>query len=247
MRTQLRTSTDQRRRSSGMVLSSETGAAFTDAAKRRGSNVSTGNGHFLAVPDPKFRRSSLCTSTSALLGIAEGTRKRGSFTSGVSTGSLLLSVPQDVEPRRRSLPGYIEAKSQSLDPYFDRRRSSVRPDEVYKQINDAGTRNMKIFGLVMMFLLALVIGVSFLKLFRWQEHGGRWREGASFNDQWYMFCAIGLLGRGMCWCLYIYKIVIDMYIFDGKGVATLSWDVFVRGNLYSIYVNEDIWFNAKSR
>ena len=39
----------------------------------------------------------------------------------------------------------------------------------------------------------------------------------------------------------------DMYVFVGEGVATLSWDVFVRGNLYSIYVNEDIWFNAKSR
>ena len=170
MRTQLRTSTEQRRRSSTCLTPAESGSTLLmDTAKRRGSSVSTGNGHFLAVPDPKFRRSSLSTSTSALLGIAgDGTRKRGSFTSGDGDGDAagsLLCVPQDSEPRRRSLPGYMDAKSHSSDSFFDRRRSSVRPDEVYKQINDAGTRNMKIFGLVLIFFLALVIGVSFLKLF----------------------------------------------------------------------------------
>ncbi|KAK7116344.1 hypothetical protein V1264_002038 [Littorina saxatilis] len=164
MRTQLRTSTDQRRRSS-VCLNADSSPSPPDAARRRSSNVSMGNGQFLAVPDLKYRRSSLSTSTSALLSMAEGTRKRGSFTSSTTSGSL-LSVPQDSEPRRRSLPGYMEVKSQSTDCLLDRRRSSVRPDEVYKQINDEGTRKMKLFGLVMMLVLALVIGVSFLKLFQ---------------------------------------------------------------------------------
>ena len=54
--------------------------------------------------------------------------------------------------------------SHSSAQAIDRRRSSVRPEEVYRQINDAGTRKMKIFGVVMIFFLAFVIGVSFLKL-----------------------------------------------------------------------------------
>ncbi|KAL8565214.1 hypothetical protein ACOMHN_001112 [Nucella lapillus] len=165
MRPQLRTSTEQRRRSS-VALNAETAASLQEMSARRGSNISVGGGgQFLSVPGhSSIRRSSLSTSTSALLGMAEGTRKRGSFTSAVSSGSLLC-VPQDCEPRRKSLPSYMDGKNRSVsDGFLDRRRSSVRPDDVYRQINEAGTRKMKIFGLVMVCFLALVLALSFLKL-----------------------------------------------------------------------------------
>ncbi|KAK7501684.1 hypothetical protein BaRGS_00007115 [Batillaria attramentaria] len=163
MRPQLRTSSDQRRRSS-TCLHGEPGVSLLDAAKRRGSYTPAVNGQFLAVPDLKYRRSSLSTSTSALLGMSEGTRKRGSFTG--ATGSLLC-VPSDNEPRRSSLPGYMDGKnhiSDSTERLLSRRRSSVYPLNTLTEVNRAGARKMKLFGLFMIVFLALVIGVSFLRL-----------------------------------------------------------------------------------
>ncbi|PVD19566.1 hypothetical protein C0Q70_20056 [Pomacea canaliculata] len=147
MRPQLRTSSEQRRRSSACLLL-EPGCSPLDPLKRRGSSIANGgtSGHFLAVPDLRNRRSSLSTSTSSLLSIVEGSKKRGSFTSSSATGSLLC-VPQETELRRRSLPGSLEVNSVSTSPaVWSRRRSSVSPRVSVSDVNTVGARKMKAFG-----------------------------------------------------------------------------------------------------
>lgn len=165
MRPQLRTSSEQRRRSSACLLL-EPGCSPLDPLKRRGSSIANGgtSGHFLAVPDLRNRRSSLSTSTSSLLSIVEGSKKRGSFTSSSATGSLLC-VPQETELRRRSLPGSLEVNSVSTSPaVWSRRRSSVSPRVSVSDVNTVGARKMKAFGFGMILFLIFVLSVSFLRL-----------------------------------------------------------------------------------